>query len=329
MLKNLLIAILALMCFEQAQAQAKRYIFMEHFTNTRCGICGSSNPAYYKLLESYKGNYHHISIHPPIPYSGCLLYQHNKTANSARTNYYTIFGTPTVVINGTSSKSASAIKAQTLDAELNKTSPIQIIVNETGLGTKMASIEIKTVGDKPDGSYKLFVVMAERVLNYASPNGEKVHYDVLRDLMSPYDGEEIVLAERGSSVSKSYTMNINPSWAENQMYAIAWVQNVNTKEVLNSGTKFDIVSANDELPALDFRLYPNPVDQNLIINWPIAPGADAQLSICNLFGQEIYRTRLSEQKTLFTLPVQKFEKGIYFTKIESKGQKTIRKWLKQ
>lgn len=329
MIRNLLVIIVALLCLDQAQSQAKRYIFMEHFTNSRCGICAGSNPGYYKLLDSYKGNYHHLSIHPSIPYSSCLLYQHNKNANTTRTNYYSIFGTPTVVINGTSQMSAGSVKASTLDALLNKTSPIQIIVKETGMGSKTANIEIKTLGDKPSGNYRLFVVIAERVLNYASPNGEKVHYDVLRDIMSPYEGEEINLADIGSSVSKSYTININPTWVESQMYAIAWVQNTDTKEVMNSGTKFDIVSSNDEVPALDFRIYPNPVDQTMIINWPVAPGTDAQLSISNLFGQEIFRTKLSEEKTLFELPVQKFVKGIYFTKIESKGQKTIRKWVKQ
>ncbi len=329
MIRNLLYLIVFLGLGYSLEAQAKRYIFLEHFTNSRCGICAGSNPGFYSLLENYKGQYHHISIHPSIPYSSCLLYQSNKEDNTARTTFYNILGTPTVVINGLNKKSAGSITAATLNAELNKTSPIQIVVKETGSGTRTADIEIKTVGVKPNGNYRLFVAFVERVLNYASPNGETVHYDVMRDFMSAVEGEDIQLADNGSSVKKSYTINLQPSWMENQMYAIAWVQDMNSKEVLNSGTKFDVVTSTDDQSATIFSIFPNPVKDVLEIQWPKALKERAHLTISGFLGKELYNTDLPAQSSVFRLGVSTYPAGIYFVKLEAGNDRIIRKWIKQ
>lgn len=329
MIKNILYFFVLMILGTDAQAQAKRFIFLEHFTNSRCGICASSNPGFYSLLENYKGQYHHISIHPSIPYSSCLLYQSNKEDNTARSSFYSILGTPTVVINGLNKKSAGSISASTLNAELNKTSPIQILVKESGGSTRVADIEIKTVGVKPGGNYRLFVAFAERVLNYASPNGETVHYDVMRDFMSAVEGEDIQLADNGASIKKSYTMTVQPSWMENQMYAIAWVQDMNSKEVLNSGTKFDIVTSSDDYAPTNFNIYPNPVKDVLEIQWPKALKEHAQITVTGFLGKELYSAYLAPQSTIFRLPVSNYPSGIYFVKLESGNNRVIRKWIKQ
>ncbi|MCB0530326.1 MAG: hypothetical protein KDC65_17730, partial [Saprospiraceae bacterium] len=84
-----------------AQSSAKQYVMIEHFTNTKCPTCASKNPAFYNLINQYPDDIHHISIHPPIPYNTCGLYLANTTENSARANFYGIFGTPSIAINGT------------------------------------------------------------------------------------------------------------------------------------------------------------------------------------------------------------------------------------
>lgn len=59
--------------------------------------------------------------------------------------------------------------AANLNAELNKLSPIEVKVTETGTTNRNVSLEIKTLGTKPSGTYKLYVVALEKELNYASP----------------------------------------------------------------------------------------------------------------------------------------------------------------
>lgn len=328
MKKAILIVFSFLFLLQQPFTQAKRYIFLEHFTNTRCGICANANPGFFNLLTGYKNQYHHMSVHPAIPYSNCLLHQSNPSDNTQRTNFYGIIGTPTVVINGLIKKSAGSVNASTLNAELNKVSAIEVVVKENGTSPRNATIEIKTVGSKPNGTYKLYVVALEKELNYSSPNGEKIHHNVFRDFLSAADGDVIDLANTGSSITKSYSITISPSWVENQMYIMAWIQDLNTKEVLNSGSKFDLLSANDDLEALHFSIYPNPVKDLLKLEWPNNISKAINLSITNLLGIEVYSTNLKAGNKQFNFPVAHFQKGIYFVRIQSGKDKTSRKWLK-
>lgn len=50
------------------------------------------------------------------------------------------------------------------------------------------------------------------------------------------------------------------------MYVLVWVQDINSKEVLNSGNKFDITSSTSN-PAggPEFHVLANPVKSNLIL----------------------------------------------------------------
>lgn len=309
--------------------QAKRYIFMEHFTNTRCGVCAGSNPGYYSLLNQYKGKYHHLSIHPQIPYSSCLLYQANKDDQSQRASFYAISGTPTVVFNGLTKKSAGSVTAALLDAELKKESPIQLVITETGSGVKNATVEVKTLGDKPSGKYRIYTAIVEKELNYASPNGEKLHHNVFRDFLTAADGDPIDLAGTGSSVIKNYSITIPPGWVENQIYILAWIQDANTKEVLNSGTVFDGVTANQDLQSLQFKIYPNPVQDVLKLEWSNPLAASATISFTNVLGKEIYTGSLKAGSKQFQYPVANFAKGIYFVRIQSGKEKISRKWIKE
>jgi hypothetical protein len=329
MKKAILFLLLAVLVLPESFSQAKRYIFLEHFTNTRCGICANSNPGFFNLLTNYKDQYHHMSVHPPIPYSNCLLYQANPAGNSARMNYHSIFGTPTVVINGLTKKSAGSVTAANLNAELNKTSPVQILVKEAGLNNRTVNIEIKTVGNKPSGNYKLYVAAVERVLNYASPNGEKVHYNVFRDFLNTADGETIDLANDGSSVLKSYSITIPANWVVNQIYILAWIHNADTKEVLNSGTAADVVTSTSDVSALQFNVFPNPVEDVLHLEWQNNLPLSSRLSITNVLGKEIYVSQIKAGSRDIQIPVQDYSKGIYFVRIQNGNDKVSRKWIKQ
>lgn len=328
-MKHILLVLLGfLFCLDLSTAQAKRYIFLEHFTNSRCGVCASQNPGFFSRLQAYKNEYHHMTVHPPIPYSQCLLYQANPSDNSARANFYGIQGTPTVVIHGLTKKNANGVTEAVLNAELNKTSPLEIKVVETGSQTRSISVEVKTIGMRPSGTYKLYVVALEKELNYASPNGEKLHYNVFRDFVSSVDGDDITLATTGSSVTKNFTASIQPSWVENQIYVLAWIQDVSSKEVLNSGTKFDGLTATQEFSADQFNIFPNPVKEQLNIQFKQSLSTDRKLSISNLFGKELYSFQLKNGQNQFHLSVSDWNKGIYFVKIQTGKKLVTKKWLK-
>ena len=53
-------------------SQVQQNVIIEHFTNTRCGICGVRNPGLYTNISEYP-EIIHIAFHPSSPYSTCVL----------------------------------------------------------------------------------------------------------------------------------------------------------------------------------------------------------------------------------------------------------------
>lgn len=250
------------------QQSAKRYVMLEHFTNTKCPICANKNPAFYNLINQYPSDVHHISIHPPVPYNTCKFYLANTTENNSRANYYGIVGSPSLAINGNlQAISTPLLSASTLQAQLNQTSPLYIKVNETTAGiNRNINVQSYSLGDIPAGSYKLFVAIVEKTINYNAPNGETVHHDVFRKMLPSIDGLAFSPATKGQHVNNIFSINLDPSWNADEIYALVFVQNTQTKEILNSGTKFDpIVLADLEPTTNSLKFSPNPaVDETWI-----------------------------------------------------------------
>ncbi len=254
-----------------AQSQPKQYVLIEHFTNSRCAICASRNPAFYALLQNYRSEIHHLAIHPPVPYSNCVFYQANPAHNSGRAAVYGINGTPRVALNGVLVPAGNPLlPAAVLEAALGKSSPIAIEVKEGGSApTKTAEVTVRVFDNPPAGSYKLFVAVAESTVNYNAPNGEPKHYDVFRAMLTDIDGQDIALPAPGNSVSFSfsYTHTQPNGWTSHfdSLYVLAFVQEANTKAVLNSGTRFDPVFSHTATPpgARLAHWWPNPATDQL------------------------------------------------------------------
>lgn len=311
-------------------AQAKRYVMIEHFTNSRCSSCGAVNPGFYNVLKGYTGKYHHLSVHPSFPYSNCALYQANTAENTARANYYTINSTPTVVVRGINKKSASQVNTTLMNAEISLTSPIELRVIETGTTNRTASVEIKTVGTKPSGSYKIFAAIAEKQLDFASPNGEKIHYDVFRKFASATEGDLVTLAPEGNSTTVNFNYNVASTWVEGQTYLLVWIQDIATKEVLNSGSRYDgNVTSIEDAALPSFKIYPNPVKDQINVKFDSNIPANTSVIISSLIGREIKTSKIKAGISQFNLNVNEVPKGIYFIRFNMNGKTITRKWYKE
>jgi hypothetical protein len=135
-----------------------------------------------------QSNILHLAIHPSAPYSGCLLYQQNSTANDAGTNYYGIYGsTPRLVINGNVISAGANYASSSIFAPYQSlTSPasVRIVQEKFGLDSIRASVIIKTEDTNSLGNLSLFVALAEDTVFYTGSNGEPMHFDVFRKSLS-------------------------------------------------------------------------------------------------------------------------------------------------
>lgn len=303
-----------------AQLSVKRYVLLEHFTNSRCGICSFKNPPFYTFLQKYPQDVHHISVHPVFPYNNCIFYQAAKDDNTARVATYgnEVVGTPTWAIGG--KNLTQNITESMLTSALGGRSPVSLQVqDQANTGNFSTSILVTNHSALPEGKYKLYAILVEKKVEYNAPNGEKIHHDVLRRILNGKDGSDITRLGAGATTTFSFSGTTLSEWKADQLAVVAFIQNVDTKEVLNSGTRFDppvttsSVTANVE-PSL--AVYPNPVMNQANIR--LANEAVQNVLLFNSSGQRIEPV-FEQTPEGVRIDTHGLPKGLYLLKITGKG----------
>ena len=171
------------------------------------------------------------------------------------------------------------------------TSPIYVKVTEVANPnlSRNVTIKIKSVGTVPTGTFKLYAAVVEKKTTYASPNGEREHFNVFRQFITANSGDNITLSSAEQSILLSYTPDLG---ATGQLYVVAWVQNSTTKEVLNSGTQFDLGTATTEVSTDNqVALSPNPTTGKTTVTFDkLTP---QYLTVQNMAGQVLESVKLS------------------------------------
>lgn len=305
-----------------AQSSAKRYVLLEHFTNSNCSICASRNPTFYNTINQYSADVHHIAFHPSVPYPSCVFYQANPTENNSRSSYYGINGTPRVALNGNLIQAGNPLlPVATLQAQLNQTSPLLLQVMESGTGAqRTAVVTAKSLGTIPAGNYKLYVAAVEKTVNQTTGNGESVHRDVFRKMLPDANGITFTPPAQGETATFTLDYTISPNWNAAEMYVVAYVQNTSSKEILNSGTKFDpVVTATDEPTRThSVRLYPNPTREFGLVQ--LDNDEARQVAVYDLSGRLVEASFEQAGNTL-TVNTAALSPGVYLLKI--RGDKAV------
>ncbi len=309
-----------------AQTLAKKYVLIEHFTNSRCSTCASKNPGFYNLINDYPEDIHHISIHPSVPYNTCIFYLANPSENNARTSFYSVSGTPQIALNGTlNPTSGPLLSVPVLNSYLNQTSPVAIEVTETGTTERVATIKVRSIADVPAGNYKIYAAVVEKTINYNAPNGETVHHDVFRKMLPGIDGQSIVPAAAGQSITTTFNYSLG-TLSATQTYVVAFLQNTLTKEILNSGTRFDpLFTAAKEATPQQITLQPNPAQDVAVAQ--LGDDQAESVEVFSMSGLRVSNTFTAEQNTV-TLPTATLAAGIYFVKIQGKNGVYVAKLAK-
>ncbi|HNT21649.1 MAG TPA: Omp28-related outer membrane protein [Saprospiraceae bacterium] len=291
-----------------------KYALVEHFTNTWCPICAGRNPSLFNALSNHTGRVHHVSYHPPYPYSGCPLYQFNKKDNQDRADFYQVFGTPTVVLNGGNKMGGSPLLTETvLQAELQKTSPVSVRVSESGQGqNRSATVTVKS-GVAINGDLRLMVLAAEKNLQFTASNGELEHYNVMRKFLTPSTGQKLTIYSAGE---QTFTFNFRDTagWKAEEIYVLAFVQNATTREVLNSGTRFDELSTpvHSAVQPVGIKIYPTLVEREFNVDHAFTGKTD--LKVYNIRGQLVLEQALAEAP-YHAVSVSRLAPGAYWIKI--------------
>jgi len=314
MIRRLIFVFITLIVFSDIQAQVPQKIIVEHFTNTRCGICTSRNPAFY---EVYNNNPEvlHISYHPSRPYASCVLYQHNKTENDERTKYYNVYGsTPKFVIQGKLNNSYSQLNVY--DPYKDKLSDFSIALTQylDEAGEINITVKVNNETGVNVENVNLYLGMAESIVYYDAPNGEKEHYDVFRKAFTPASGESINL---NGSYEVSFKAEAHQDWDLSQMFVFAILQDASSKTIIQAEAAdagIETVLNIDNYYFETSTFYPNPSSSFLhsTINFD-------ELAIYNNNGQLMrnFKTKANNKFDISSL-----NNGLYLVKATN-GEKTI------
>lgn len=295
-----------------AQQMPTKYATLELFTNTPCPICGSQNPGLFNRLQNYEGQYHLVSFYPGSPYSSCIFYQANKDENSARLSFYPqVFGTPTVVINGEQTKSSSGMTTSVIDGITGGESWLQVKVEESGGTTRDVAITLEDFQGASATTGRLFAVIVEKEIMYNAPNGETLHHNVFRKFLSSTDGDLIDLSSGFAMVNYQYLVEMD--WQSDETYVVAWLTDPDTKEIYNSGTKFDELISSTEDPLKDLyqiSVYPNPASKFINVTIPEAlPGSS--LKIFDMTGKIMHEINVKDNPGNVWIDTNSWETGAY------------------
>ncbi len=325
-MKQQILAFLLLACISiPAVSQSPRAVLVEHFTNTRCSICASKNPAFYQTLSGYP-QILHIAFHPSSPYSQCQFSLQNPTENDSRTKYYGVYGaTPQIVVNGkVQPPSTPLINSSTITQALQATSPIEILTIEKQISADsiFVTIVVKTTDVHSLSNLRLFAGVAENPVNYSAPNGEKIHHDVFRKALTAIAGNPIQLPSLKDSIVINFGYTIKNDWNSKNVYTIAYIQREDTKEVLNASKSTRIGSnPNSVLEDMEtnISITPNPVGNQLQITSAFL-SIESAYSIYDALGSKVDEGVL----TTSTLDVSFLSTGIYYLHFNQLTQKFIK-----
>lgn len=299
---------------QTSTAQVPKNIALEHFTNTRCGICASRNPG---LLTNLNNNPEvlHLTIHPSSPYRSCVLNNHNSSENDDRTNYYSIYGgTPRIVIQGNVVSASTNYGSSSIFTPYKSDSSalsIHVKTLKSDDDSLVAKIVITAQAANTIGSLRLYAPAVEDTVFYDAPNGEKEHFNVFRKVLTDETIANIPAAS-GDSVVLYVRSSRHADWDKTQMYVMAILQNEATKDIEQAAvsnliqTKNDETSSITQLPPSAYSISPNPFSSTINID---LKGKTGIAQIINSIGQEIHSQNVFSNTVL---SVEHLPSGIYY-----------------
>lgn len=213
-------------------------VLMEFFTAVNCPNCPP--PGHFlDLIDSLKGvtinDTNVVVIRYHSNYNGYdPYYLFNPTGSAARHNYYGYLWNPAGTLMGVNLPNYDqSVWLNNINTALEKKGLVEIGMSNTYDSSSIngtVNISLRQSSSSPDSDLKLFVVITENQLTYAGTNGEKVHQNTYRQMLTNNAGDAISLQPGVlQNLTKTYTLKagIIPANA----HVVVFVQSQNGKTV--------------------------------------------------------------------------------------------------
>ena len=309
-------------------SQSQRNVLFESATNCCCGPCYYANKNVDSFLVINAGSTSSLKYHTSFP-GPDPMYSADSMQNYERyRQYYDIYSIPVLRIDGiiVVGNFSFFFLNYFLNQRLAEPAPLGInVINERIQADSVKStVTLNLSAGLPQGNYKLRVFSVERKITYEIPpgtNGESEFFDVFRKAHPDTRGVDAPVTS--GAYTYIYKYRIFQGWADTSIYTIAFVQNDNTKEVLNSGKSACLTYSGEvktEIPG-GFGLsqnHPNPFNSGTRFTFTVPERCNVIIDIYSLLGRKI-KTLVSGIYTAgiyeYYLNAEKMESGVYYCRM--------------
>jgi hypothetical protein len=228
-------------------AQVRRIVLMEVATNSGCGNCAVSNEIMNRFYENYFGGVISVRYHAAWPDISDPMFQADSVDNNGRTDYYGVTYTPQYFMDGVSRGAADDEERMLseMNNDIAKKAPVWIDVDASITADSVKFDVIITAYENIDSdNLKLRTAIVERLKQFDVPpgsNGETDFPDVMRKMLPDFNGIDFPSMQRGTSVTFNYSCVVNEIWNWKDLAVVAWIQNDNTKSVIQSNINIPTV----------------------------------------------------------------------------------------
>jgi len=236
-------------------------VLVEEFTSSTSPSCGGNNLFLDTFITNHFSSICPIKYHVGFPPPGIdSMYIQDSDYVNIRRNYYYANTVPLTVMGG----NKRVLVPYYMDTNL--TDPYNSVISQGSI----VSVNVSNVQPSPDtvvstvtvnfmypsNSYNLRLRAAavERLVSYPQPigaSGEKNFYDVYRKTLTDTTGILI----NGNTGTQEFVFRFykNPAWADTMLYTVAFVQDDNSRHVLNCGKSSVTPAFNKNI---SFRKFP-------------------------------------------------------------------------
>ncbi|MBX2974492.1 MAG: Omp28-related outer membrane protein [Ignavibacteriaceae bacterium] len=231
--------ILLLIASQILNAQTQKMVLIEEFTNANCNSCPSNDANINKFVGSNWGNVISLQYHTWWPIAD-PFYSINPNENNSRVNYYGISTIQNYAVDGLVKGAATnpyLLTTQTLDRFFLQ-SPIKININSSITGNNVdVIVELLGLTSNIPSNLKLRVALIERKRIYQTApgtNNVKEFNNIFRKFLTDTTGTNLGDFSLNDVKLFNLSQQIISSWESNELAAVAWIQDDETKEVIQS-----------------------------------------------------------------------------------------------
>nr|MEE4269247.1 choice-of-anchor J domain-containing protein [Candidatus Krumholzibacteria bacterium] len=270
------------------------------FTNAGCGPCVQANQALDAYVPTQGNDIAVIRLHVSWP-GADIMY----SANSAQSNYmvtdYGVGGVPAFYLDGVeNTNSGAAFPGLFAGAQQGKVPMRMELRFDPDL--EQTIVTVKNLEQMRDnmGPLKLRVVITEDNVYYAGSNGETHHSQAMRYIFPDVYGLDVptTLGDHQFVVDTP----LNGSWVYDNLRATVFLQDMDSRSVLQSGTDFltnidEATSPVQDQMVRPYQLaanYPNPFNPSTTISFKLPRNEQAELVIYSVDGARV-TTLINEQ----------------------------------